>query len=70
MKKLKINVSKNPMNDAIVNYKSVGIKKKLFSKLFGEKAKVAIIVPGNYVKSIEISNAKSEEFENGTREAQ
>ena len=33
MKKLKINVSKNPMNDAIVNYKSVGIKKKLFSKL-------------------------------------
>ena len=57
------------MNDAIVNYKSVGIKKKLFLKLFGEKAKVAIIVPGNYVKSIEISNAKSEEFENGTREA-
>ena len=42
MKKLKINVSKNPMNDAIVNYKSVGIKKKLFSKLFGKKLKLRL----------------------------
>lgn len=69
MKNLRINVSKKPKDDAIVNCKSVGIGKKLFSKLFGEKAKVAIIVPGNCVDSIEISDAISGGSGNGTRKA-
>ena len=59
MKKLKISVGKEPVENAMVSCKQVKISKRLFNKIFGEKATVTIITPGNSVKSIEICDAKN-----------
>ena len=66
-KQLKISVSKNPVDDAIVNCRTVSIKQKLFNKLFGKKATMTIIVPGNSVKSIEIMDADMEDRANDSK---
>lgn len=58
MKHLKISVGKEPVENAMVSCRNVKISKKLFKKIFGEKATVTIITPGNSVKSIEIMSAK------------
>ena len=58
MKHLKISVGKEPVENAMVSCRNVKISKKLFKKIFGEKATITIITPGNSVKSIEIMNAK------------
>ena len=58
MKHLKISVGKEPVENAMVSCRNVKISKKLFKKIFGEKATVTIITPGKSVKSIEIMNAK------------
>ena len=66
MKKLKITVGKEPVENAMVNCKQVSISKRLFKKIFGEKATVTIITPGNSVKSIEICDAKNGGNDNAT----
>jgi len=58
--KIKISVSKKPEKDALVSCKTVSIKERLFRKLFGSKQKVVIIVPGDSVKEIGISELESE----------
>ena len=58
MKHLKISVGKEPVENAMVSCRNVKISKRLFKKIFGEKATITIITPGNSVKSIEIMNAK------------
>ena len=54
MKKIKISVGKTPVENAVVNCRKVSISKRLFNKIFGEKATVTIVTPGNCVSSIEI----------------
>lgn len=54
-KNLKIRVSKTPPEDALVSCKKVSIKKKFYKKLFGNDNKMTIIVPGDSVKDITIS---------------
>ena len=66
MKKLKISVGKEPVENAMVSCKQVKISKRLFNKIFGEKATVTIITPGNSVKSIEICDAKNGGSDNAT----
>ena len=66
MKKLKISVGKEPVENAMVSCRNVKISKKLFKKIFGEKATITIITPGNSVKSIEICDAKNGGSDNAT----
>lgn len=66
MKKLKISVGKEPVENAMVSCKQVKISKRLFNKIFGEKATVTIITPGNSVKSIEICDVKNGGSDNAT----
>ena len=66
MKKLKISVGKEPVENAMVSCKQVKISKRLFNKIFGEKATVTIITPGNSVKSIESCDAKNGGNNNAT----
>lgn len=51
---LKISVSKEPEQDGLVSCKTVSLKERLFTKLFGEKRKVVIIVPGDSIQEISI----------------
>lgn len=66
MKKMKISVTKEPVENAMVSCKQVKISKKIFKKIFGEKATVTIITPGSSVKSIEICEAKVGGSDNAT----
>ncbi len=49
---LSINVSKKPLEGGIVQCRSVSLREKLLSRLFGRKEKVMILVPGNSVESV------------------
>lgn len=59
MKKLKISVGKDTTNDSLVASHKLKVSKKLFSKLFNNKATITIIASGNSVKTIEISDEKN-----------
>ena len=64
MKHLKISVGKEPVENAMVSCRNVKISKRLFKKIFGEKATITIITPGNSVKSIEICDVKKGDKDN------
>jgi len=49
---LSISVSKKPLEGGIVQCRSVSLREKLLSRLFGRKEKVMILVPGNSVESV------------------
>ena len=66
MKKMKISVGKEPVENALVSCRQVSISKRMFKKLFGEKPTVTIMTPGNSVKSIEIIDAKNGGCDNAT----
>ena len=66
MKKMKISVGKEPVENALVSCRQVSISKRMFKKLFGEKPTVTIITPGNSVKCIEIIDAKNGGNSNAT----
>ena len=66
MKHLKISVGKEPVENAMVSCRNVKISKKLFKKIFGEKATITIITPGKSVKSIEIITEKNGGIVNAT----
>ena len=61
---LKISVSKKPKNGGIVSYRNITIRERLLRILFGEKHKLTILVPGDTVQELAISEAKEGGLEN------
>ena len=49
---LNISVSKKPPEDGIVQCRNVSLRKKLLTRLLGRREKVMILVPGNSVESV------------------
>lgn len=58
---LKVCVSKEPMVDGIVSCRTITLREKLLTRLFGQKQRVTVLIPGNDVASVCIS----EELEGG-----
>ena len=49
---LNISVSKKPPEDGIVQCRNVSLREKLLTWLLGHREKVMILVPGNSVESV------------------
>lgn len=52
---LKISVSKKPMSGGVVACRSISIRDKLLTFLFGQKNRVMILVPGDSVETVSIT---------------
>ena len=52
---LKVSVSKKPVLGEIVSCRSVSIRERFLHFLFGDKQKLTIIVPGDSVQELAIS---------------
>lgn len=52
---LKISVAKEPATGGIVSCRSVSVRERLVRFLLGEKRRLAIIVPGDSVRELAIS---------------
>ncbi len=52
---LKISVSKKPVNGGIVACRSISVRERFLRFLFGEKQRLAIIVPGDSVRELAVS---------------
>ena len=52
---LKISVSKKPTEDGVVRCTRVALRERLLRYLFGEKRRVMVIVPGDTVESVSIT---------------
>ena len=59
---LKISVSKKPATGGIVSCRHISVRERFLRFLLGEKRRVAIIVPGDSVREL----AVSEVMEGGT----
>jgi hypothetical protein len=57
---LKISVFKKPQDSGIIRCRAVTIREKLLSRLLGDKRKVTILIPGDSVKSLSISEIEEE----------
>ena len=57
---LNIRVSKKPVNGGIVACRKVSIREKLFRFLLGDKTRLTVIVPGDTVEEVAISEVSSE----------
>ena len=49
---LNISVSKKPSEDGIVKCRNVSLREKLLTRLLGRRERVMILVPGNSVESV------------------
>ena len=52
---LNISVSKKPSEDGIVQCRNVSLREKLLTRLLGRRERVMILVPGNSVESVYIT---------------
>ena len=52
---LQISVSKKPVNSGIAAVKQVSVRKRMLRFLFGDKAKLTVIVPGDSVEELAIT---------------
>ena len=52
---LRIDVSKKPVNRGIVSVRNVSVRERLMRFLLGDKIKLTVLVPGNSVKGISIT---------------
>ena len=52
---LSIRVSKTPENGGVVACRTVSLREKLLTMLFGLQQKVMVLVPGNSVETIAIT---------------
>ena len=52
---LHISVSKKPVNRGIVSVRNVTVRERLMRFLLGDKVKLTVLVPGNSVKGISIT---------------
>ena len=57
---LKISVSKEPQNGGIVAYRRLSLREKLLTLLLGPKQDVMVLVPGNSVQTIAITEVTEE----------
>ena len=48
----KISVSREPQTGGIVRCKSVSLREKLLTRLLGQKEKVMVLIPGNSVETL------------------
>lgn len=53
--RLNISVSKKPANDGIVACRTVTIRERFLRSLFGSPTKLTIVVPGDSVAALSIS---------------
>ena len=53
--KLKISVSKEPQTGGVVRCRSVTLRGKMLTRLLGRKERVMILIPGNTVESLDIT---------------
>jgi hypothetical protein len=59
--KMNINVSKEQESNGVLTCKKVKMKKGLFKKFFGDSQKVTIIIPGDSVSDVTISEIKDKD---------
>ena len=52
---LRISVSKEPEDGSVVSCKKVTLRERIISKLFGQKRKIMVLVPGDSVSSVSIT---------------
>lgn len=55
---LNISVSKEPNSGGIVACKTITLREKLLTKLMGSKQKVVVLIPGNTVDTVSITEVK------------
>ena len=55
---LTISVSKDPRKGGIVQCKKISIREKLLTKLLGRKQKIMILIPGNTVSTVSITEVQ------------
>lgn len=61
---LKIKVSKEPV-DGVVSCRTITMREKLLSKLFGCKRTITILIPGDSVESVSIGEVSGGGAVNG-----
>ena len=52
---LRISVSKKPVSDGIVSCRHISVRERLLRFLLGDKQRLTIIVPGDSVRELAIS---------------
>ena len=52
---MQISVTKKPNCNGVASFKSISIREKLLRYLFGKKAKLTVIVPGDTVDEVAIT---------------
>lgn len=52
---LRISVSKDPQTGGIVQFHSITLREKLLTRLLGQKSRVMVLVPGNSVSTLSIT---------------
>ena len=57
---LKISVSKEPSGGGIVSCRHVTLREKLLRRLFGDRRRLTVIVPGDSVESLSIHEISEE----------
>lgn len=57
---LEISVTKEPKNDGIAAVRKVSVRERLLRFLFGNKAKLTVIVPGDSVEEVAITEVGRE----------
>ncbi len=55
---LRISVSKEPVSGGIVSCRHISVRERLARFLLGEKRRLAIIVPGDSVRELAVSEIK------------
>ncbi len=57
---LQISVTKEPKNDGIAAVRKVSVRERLLHFLFGNKTKLTVIVPGDSVEEVAITEVGRE----------
>lgn len=52
--KLRINITKDPVEDSLVSARSVTIRERVLARLLGRKQRVTVLIPGQQIGSLEI----------------
>lgn len=52
---LRISVSKEPQTGGIVQCRNITLREKLLTKLLGQQNKVMVLIPGNSVSTLSIT---------------
>lgn len=52
--KLRVCVSREPKLDGVVSCRTISLREKVLTRLFGQKQRVTVLIPGNDVTSVSI----------------